>query len=140
MKNTNIRIARELNRIAWRLVVADEQKKRFEEAKKIFNREEKTLLNKINNYFKKQGLRCYYALLPDIYFSDGYRKRLKFYAVGDNKGREWWEWIRNVIDMDTNNLVFKYESNPEICLKKSYRPESHRGQVVNLDAIGRNGF
>ena len=119
-----IKIASELIKIAKQLVAND-----FEEIKPIFDKEAKLLVNKINQYFKKHGLKCYFSLVGDLYYYAGYRMKLKFYAIGDKKDKEWYEWISEVEGFETKNLVFKRESNPEICLKKTYRPESYRGQI-----------
>lgn len=100
----------------------------------VFEKEEQQLVDKVNDYFKKRGLECYFTLMPRLYFSDGYRKKLKFNAVGDKKGREWWEWTRNIEGMETKNLIVKNESDTTICLKSTWRPESHRGQIPNWSA------
>lgn len=104
----------------------------FEEIKPIFDKEAKLLVDKINQYFKKHGLKCYFSIVGNLYYYAGYRMKLKFNAIGDKKGKEWWEWVSEVEGFETKNLVFKKESNPEICLKKTYRPESHRGQIKNF--------
>jgi hypothetical protein len=115
-------------------IILENSGRDFEEAKRIFDKEGEELVNKINDYFKKRGLQCYFTILKNhgIYYFAGFRMRLKFHAEGDKKGRQWWEWIKEVEGMSTKNLIFKQESNSEICLKSTWRPESHRGQVVNL--------
>lgn len=124
----------------WKLIVSDEHKKRFEEAKKIFDKEGPVLINNINKYFKKHGLQCYFTLEDRVFFSDGYRRKVKFHAEGDNKGRDWWKWAYDVDGYQTRNLIFKEDGYNSIALKKTWREMSHRGQVVNFDAIGTNGF
>lgn len=124
-------VANKLNKIAKkiaRIFVAYE----FEEVKPVFDKEAKQLVDKINQYFKKNGLKCYFSIVGNLYYYAGYRMKLKFNAIGDKKGKEWWEWVYEVEGFETKNLVFKKESNPEICLKKTYRPESHRGQIKNF--------
>lgn len=115
----------------------------FDIVKPVFDKEADVLVKKINNYFKSKGLRCYFTKIDRIYFSDGYRMKLKFHADGDNKGKEWWQWVGEVNGMNTKNLIFKNESGPTICLKKTYRPESHRGQIAGIPsdrALMTNGL
>lgn len=124
----------------WKLVTSDEHKKHFEEAKKIFDKEGPKLINKINDYFKRQGLQCYFTLESQVFFSDGYRRKVKFHAEGDKKGREWYQWVWDVDGYQTTNLIYKTDGYNSIALKDTWRKMSHRGEVVNFDAIGRNGF
>lgn len=104
----------------------------FEMVRPVFDKEAPELLKKLNDYFKKNRLSCYFTLINKIYFSDGYRMTLKFNAIGDKKGKEWYQWMNNLDGMETKNLVFKRESNNNICLKSTWRPESHRGQISFL--------
>ena len=91
----------------------------FEMVKPVFDKEAPELLKKLNDYFKKNRLSCYFTLINKIFFSDGYRMALKFNAVGDKKGREWYQWIRDLDGMENRSLVFKRESNNDICLKST---------------------
>ena len=96
----------------------------------IFEKEAPELINKLNDRLKKFGLESYFTL-GRRYFSDGHKQKAIFNAVGDKKGKEWWEWCSSLENTETKNLVYK---SGELCLKKSWRPTSHRGQI-NINNI-----
>ena len=134
--NDSVKLAKRLLAVREMIIKADVEKTfttgthaTFEQVRPVFDKEVPELVDKLNKFFKKNGLSCYFTLKNRLYYSDGYRMDLTFHAEGGSKGKEWWQWLDNLDGVSTKNLVFKRESNNSICLKSTWRPESHRGKV-----------
>lgn len=114
----------------------------FDKVRPIFEKEVPQLLDKLNKYIKKHGYKMYYKPWGKIYFSDGYRVLVKMEnrpSFTEDERQKWWSCLRMMEGMSTKNLEFHsslYESHNNIALKKTYRPESHRGQIAHPEMIG----
>ena len=113
----------------------------FDKVRPIFEKEVPQLLKKLNKFLKENGLKISYEVFGKPYFSDGYRIQLKIknWPKTDREKEECRVVLKNAEGMSTKNLEFHsslYESHNNIALKKTYKPESHRGQITHPGMIG----
>lgn len=109
----------------------------WKEVMPIFNAQIDQIMKKINKRFKWYGFKNikYVPYTKGPHFSDGHRWGLFLKGKPEQRDDKWWECLRSMEGIQTKNLIFVWESNPQICYKKSYRKESHRGQI-NINNIG----
>lgn len=85
------------------------------------------LLERLNSRFKRNGWEAAYKFRDNsVYFSDGYYMRLVGNGKWNDKSRAYLRWLDG---LEKDGVIFKNQSFPAIYLKKSWRPESHRGQI-----------
>lgn len=113
--------------------IISESNYEWDKVRPIFEKEAPELINKLNVKYRNFGLESYYSLKGGLIFSDGYKQRTKLNVIGYNKGKQWWEWDSLIEGTETKNLIYK---GGDICLKSTWRPTSHRGQIVNWNKIG----